>query len=169
MKTMLNKQKKIFNCPLEAGLRALIILDAESPTLFDLQRMSYYDYLLVHSGDVLNAPSSLHPALPYRSGEWLVRREIIERGIGLMVSRELLLKRFTDNGIFYLASPLTSPFLTHFTSEYYQALKLRADWLKVAFSETKTETISELMHAQSTVWGAEFKNDSIFRGSRFEY
>jgi len=49
-----------FNGPLEAGIRAVAILGAAHPKAFDLQRLTAFDYLLVHTGDV-GGPESLHP------------------------------------------------------------------------------------------------------------
>lgn len=74
-----------FNSPLETGIRSLAILAAGHPVTFDLQRLVEMDYLVVHSGDA-NGPESLHAALPLRAGELLVRRELIEKGLLLMMS-----------------------------------------------------------------------------------
>ena len=86
----LHSPKRPFNTPIESGLRSLIILAEGAPWFYDLQRLVYYDYLLVHSGDVLNGPQSLHPSLPHRSGEILVRRMIVESGLNLMFSKKLI-------------------------------------------------------------------------------
>ena len=79
-----------FNLPVETGLRCLYILDAIYPSASDLQRLVYYDYLLVYSGDVENGPPSLHPSIPHRGGGWLVRRQMVETGLNLMFSKELV-------------------------------------------------------------------------------
>jgi hypothetical protein len=84
-----------FNSPLECGLRALALLAAAQPAACDLQRLVFYDYLLVHSGDVPAGPDSIHPPTPLRSGEALVRRHWIERGLLLMISRELIIRTFS--------------------------------------------------------------------------
>ena len=78
-----------FNSALETGVRTLAILIACYPTAHDLGRLVQYDYLTVHSGDA-NGPPSLHPPLPLRSGELLVRRGLIESGLRLMMSRSLV-------------------------------------------------------------------------------
>lgn len=77
-----------FNSALEAGVRTLSVLVASHPKAHDLGRLVQYDYLTVHSADA-DGPPSLHPALPLRSGELLVRRGLIESGLRLMVSRAL--------------------------------------------------------------------------------
>ena len=45
-----------FNSPLECGLRTLTLLAASQPSACDLQRLIFYDYLLIHSGDVPGGP-----------------------------------------------------------------------------------------------------------------
>ena len=75
-----------FNSPIETGVRALILLAESYPDQLDLQRLLEFDYILVHTTDV-DGPPSIHPALPLRSGELLVRRHLIERGLMLMMSR----------------------------------------------------------------------------------
>src|SRR5689334_10655553 len=95
-----------FNSPLECGLRPLVLLQAAQPAACDLQRLVFYDYLLVHSADVPEGPESIHPATPLRSGEALVRRHWIERGLLLMISRELVIRTFSAQGILYQASSL---------------------------------------------------------------
>src|SRR5258708_7209997 len=99
------------NSPLECGLRTLTLLAASRPSACDLQRLIFYDYLLIHSGDVSGDPESIHPATPLRSGEALVRRHWIERGLLLMLSRELIVRTFSDSGILYAATPWTESFL----------------------------------------------------------
>ena len=78
-----------FNSPIETGVRALILLAESYPDQLDLQRILEFDYIMVHTGDV-DGPPSIHPALPLRSGELMVRRQFIERGLMLMISRGLV-------------------------------------------------------------------------------
>jgi hypothetical protein len=91
-----------FNSPIETGVRALILLAEAYPQGFDLQRILEYDYMMVHTGDFENGPPSIHPALPLRSGELLVRRELIDRGLMLMVSRALATRQPTKQGFAHL-------------------------------------------------------------------
>ena len=86
-----------FNSPIETGMRALILLAESYPQQLDLQRILEFDYIMVHTGDV-DGPPSIHPALPLRSGELLVRRQLIERGLLLMISRGLVRRHATPNG-----------------------------------------------------------------------
>src|ERR1700752_4884432 len=117
-----------FNSPIETGTRALILLAQSYPSRLDLQRLLEYDYIMVHTGDV-DGPPSVHPALPLRSGELLVRRQLIERGLLLMMSRGLVSRHYTEHGITYQAQDEAGPFLDGLTAEYLNDLKDRATWV----------------------------------------
>ena len=96
-----------YNTPIESGLRMLYLLVEAYPQLLNLQRLVYYDYLLVHSGDIPNGPQSLHPATPFRGAEWIVRRKKLSDGLDLMFSKDLISKTFNSTGILYCATDLT--------------------------------------------------------------
>lgn len=151
-----------FNTPIETGLRALYLLSALAPTKVDLQRVIYYDYLLVHSSDP-EGPPSLHPAFPHRSGELLVRRQLLSLGLDLMFSKELLVKSFESSGVLYSASELTEPFLAHLGSPYSQRLRQLALWVNEAFRNYTDSDLSKYMNQQLGRWGAEFNRESVLR------
>jgi hypothetical protein len=150
-----------FNSPLECGLRALALLVAATPATCDLQRLVFYDYLLVHSGDVPNGPDSIHPATPLRSGEALVRRHWIERGLLLMISRELVTRNFSERGIMYEASPLTASFLSYMEEPYTRKLQDRAQWVITTFGEYSDYQLVEFFKANLDRWGGEFIREEL--------
>jgi hypothetical protein len=146
-----------FNSPLECGLRALALLEAAGrDRACDLQRLVFFDYLLVHSGDVLDGPPSIHPATPLRSGEALVRRQWLERGLLLMVSRELILRNFSDTGIDYTASEITTAFLAYLEQPYTQQLRERAKWVVSQFGEYSSAELVSFFRENLDRWGGEF-------------
>src|SRR5882757_5789126 len=121
-------ETQTFNSPIETGVRALILLAESYPDQLDLQRLLEFDYILVHTEDV-DGPPSIHPALPLRSGELLVRRQLIERGLLLMASRGLVSLHATPNGFAYQAEDDAGPFLDALSAEYLRELKDRAAWV----------------------------------------
>jgi hypothetical protein len=145
-----------FNSPIETGMRALILLAESYPQLLDLQRILEFDYLLVHSGDV-DGPPSIHPALPLRSGELLVRRQLIERGLSLMISRGLIARHATALGFMYQAEDDAGPFLDALTAEYHDELKDRATWVVDRFSETNDQNIRLMLSQIFDQWSREFQ------------
>jgi hypothetical protein len=150
-----------FNSPLECGLRTLVLLRAAQPLACDLQRLIFYDYLLVHSGDVPEGPESIHPPTPLRSGEALVRRHWIERGLGLMISRELVIRTFSDKGIMYEASPLTESFLGYMREPYTKKLQERAEWVIARFGNYADSRLVDFFKANLDRWGGEFIREEL--------
>jgi hypothetical protein len=135
----------------------LFVLDAADGAAADLQRLVAYDYLLVHSGDVALGPPSLHPAVPFRGTEFLVKRRLVEAGLNQMFSRELLDKVFASSGIVYRRTPLTAPFTLLLTSKYADALRRRARWLVREFGDMDDNDLAAFMTSNVGRWGAEFE------------
>jgi hypothetical protein len=145
-----------FNSPLETGVRALILLAEAYPESLDLQRILEFDYLMVHSGDV-GGPPSLHPALPLRSGELLVRRQLIERGLLLMMSRGLIQRLASDAGLSYQADDAAGPFLDALSADYLNDLKLRASWVISTFGHMSDTDIRKALSTVYDQWTREFQ------------
>jgi hypothetical protein len=82
-----------------------------------------------------------------------------------MICKELVEQQFTDDGITYAASDLTAPFLSHFHSKYATLLKERASWVAHHFHGYSDEALAAFMTENIGRWGAEFKRESILRGS----
>jgi hypothetical protein len=147
---------RTFNSPIETGMRALILLAESYPTQLDLQRLLEYDYIMVHTGDV-DGPPSVHPALPLRSGELLVRRELIERGLMLMISRGLVTQHATSKGFMYQAEDDAGPFLDTLDAEYLFDLKDRATWVVNRFHDMSDQDIRLMLTKVYDQWSREFQ------------
>src|ERR1017187_8890027 len=145
-----------FNSPIETGVRALILLAESYPDQLDLQRILEFDYIMVHTGDV-DGPPSIHPALPLRSGELLVRRELIDRGLMLMISRALVTREATAQGFMYRAEDDAGPFLDSLTAEYINDLRNRAAWVVGRFGATSDQEIRVLLSQIYDQWSREFQ------------
>jgi len=157
------QQTRPFNTPIESGLRLLFALDQAGGRSFDLQRLVSYDYLLVHSGDVEDGPASLHPAVPFRGSELLVKRELVRAGLDAMFAKELLEKTFEPTGICYRASALTGAFLKLLISSYASALRTRAAWIVTRFANYSDAEFERYMTANVGRWGAEFERLAIIK------
>ncbi|MBA3038735.1 MULTISPECIES: ABC-three component system middle component 2 [Hyphomicrobiales] len=154
---------RLFNTPVECGFRLLFILSASRPALFDVQRLISYDYLLVHSGDVDTSYPSLHPAVPNRGAEWVIKRQVVDTGLSLMCARELVIRNMTDLGIYYSGSDLTSAFVGLLKTSYAEGLRDRAKWLAERFDSYTDERLQSYMAAQVGEWGAEFDTLSALK------
>lgn len=155
--------KSIINSPLEVGLRSLIILDSIYPERIDIDRLVIYDYLIIHTEDVEKKYKSLHPSTPHRSGELLVRRQLLQEGINLMESKGLLKRQFLESGIFYSANNLTGPFINYFETEYSSLLRLYAKYIKEKFNHLNFSDLKNYVMQNLDEWGGEFENESILR------
>lgn len=162
----MNELRRPFNGPVETGLRLLFVLDAIAPRSRDLQRLVYYDYLLLHSRDLGDSgPDSIHPPIPYRSGEILVRRELISMGLELMFSKALVVKRMGQDGVTFAASDLCRPFIGYLETDYANALRIRAQWVAQNFEFFFDAELRNFMNANLGRWGAEFNYEAILRHS----
>ncbi|QOU31009.1 threonine transporter [Vibrio coralliilyticus] len=157
------KKSNVFNSPIETGLRSLILLEAGYPKSFDIERIVFYDYLLVHSGDIKDGPKSIHPNTPHRSGELLVRRPVIEKGLDLMISRGLLTKEYSESGFEYKATELSTPFLDTLDAGYTKKIIGVASWVIESFDDESNEEIRSLIRNNLGVWGGEFLGEAILR------
>lgn len=158
----------VFNSPLEIGLRMLYILNELHPKGCDLQRLVYYDYILVHSSDVPNGPQSIHPSIPHRTSEILIKRELVKNGLTLMNSKQLIKSIFDKTGILYSASELTKPFLEYNNSEYASNLKSVSKWLVNKFEAYSDDKLSLFIKNNMDLWGEEFSNESLLGGGKNE-
>lgn len=153
----------LFNSPMESGLRSLTLLVAGYPNYYDLDRLVIYDYLLVHSGDIENGPKSMHPDTPHRSGEILIKRPVIESGLKNMIAKGLIEARYSESGIAYSATEVSSPFLDSLQANYTQKMIEIADWVIKVFGGYNMESLKKLVNNNLNVWGSEFVNESIVR------
>ena len=145
----------VFNSALETGVRSLVILAANFPGALDLQRLVDFDYLTVHTGDV-DGPESLHPPLPMREGELLVRRKIIESGLSLMMSRGLITRIAGAEGIVYQASDYAKPFVDSLATPYMRSLVASASWVAATFGNMDTSELHNLINSFFDKWTTQF-------------
>jgi hypothetical protein len=158
--TLAYSADRLFNTPLEIGLRCLIIL-SESKAPCDLHRLKIYDYFLLHSEDVESGPDSLHPPSPFRTSELLVRHSLIENGVRLLMAKGLVSPVFGEQGIRYQATDLASPFLSYFDSKYATRARRIAQWVASTFGTVDDATLQNFVNENAGKWGTEFAVESF--------
>lgn len=163
-RTPLSSETYVFNTTLEIGLRCIVILNEIKECPIDLQRLIYFDYIIVHYGDVDPKHESLHPPTPHRSGEILVKRDLVTDGLLLMISKKLIEVEYGANGIFYRASSYCEPFLNHFESRYLLQLREVAKIMAKKFSKYSDRELKKFMTENIDRWGGEFTRESFVRG-----
>ncbi|MGE6699477.1 ABC-three component system middle component 2 [Hyphomonas sp. NPDC076900] len=154
---MSDKSTQVFNSPFETGVRALILLVASFPRKHDLKRLVQYDYLSVHSADA-GGPPSLHPPLPLRSNELLVRRSLVERGLLLMASAGLVRREAQQDGIVYTANDDAGAFVDNLYSDYLMGIKNRAGWVAETFDDLLSDELDTVVNGLFEAWTTEFQS-----------
>ncbi len=117
----------VFNTVLEAGLRSVILLNEYYPTPIGFEEIVKLDYVLIYSED-FGGPNSLHPSVPNRKGELVVRRELVRDGLCLMKRFGLINVNCQKEGIYYSVTGDAEPFIKLMKSEYSLTLKHNAKW-----------------------------------------
>jgi hypothetical protein len=149
----------LFNSALETGVRAVIILDAIHPRAFDIAHLTWCDHLVVHTGDI-GGPPSLHPDIPQRTGELLVRRKLVEDGINLMRRLHLIDADVSANGIQFRATEEASSFVEALRTDYAATLKSRAEWLAQYLLEKSDADLTALITDRIGRWAVEFLGEA---------
>jgi len=152
----MSNSKSPFNSSLETGVRSLTILMAAYPASYDMQRLVDMDYLVVHSGDV-QGPTSLHAPIPLRAGELLIRRELIQQGLLLMMSRGLVERLSLPTGIEYQATDLANSFLSMQSAAYSLMLRECAEWVVAEYQDLTTLEVQQVTRDFLTKWDSEFQ------------
>ena len=146
----------IFNGPVEMALRSLSVMTLFFPMALSIQQLVILDYLMVHSDDVDDGPTGIHPQTPYRGGELVVRRDYLLHGLRLLASRGLCISVYDEDGMRYAASDRAGGFLDALTSQYSKNLRVRAGWVQTKFGETTEADLFAYIDENIANWGVEF-------------
>lgn len=150
------RQPVLFNSPLEAGTRALVVLDASYPKGYDLTEMTWLDHLVVHTADI-GGPESLHPDVPHRSGELMVRRSLVEQGMTIMRRQHLIVLKAERRGLIFRASDDGAAIVENMRTPYAIELKERARWLAKTVGGLKAAELKRLVEDRIGRWNIEFE------------
>ncbi|WP_418643236.1 ABC-three component system middle component 2 [Stutzerimonas kunmingensis] len=144
----------------QAGRREIQAAAAARKTLaYDFFRVlrAPLDYLLVHTGDI-DGPDNLHPPTPMHTAELLVRRKLVEQSLLLMMTRDLVEREVTPEGIKYGAGENAATFLSSVSSNYLLSLKDRAVWLVETIGYLTDEQFKGMMRRFFDKWVEEFQH-----------
>jgi len=156
----------VFNSSLETGIRSVSILTAGFSLKFDLHQMLAFDHIVVHTGDVENGLSSLHPNVHQRNGELLVRRPIVQHGLDLMESKGLVVKEVAKSGITFTASEFAPVFIESLANAYIRELNTRAEWVVDTYKDLGNEMFYEIFNTAFDRWTTEFQIVNLAIGGK---
>jgi hypothetical protein len=151
----------LFNSRLEAGIRAVVVLEALRPETADLSELVLYDHIVVHAAD-LGGPSSLHADIPGRKGELLVRRRLVEASLNMMRSCHLVEQEFGDSGLAWRASDEAAAYVEVLETKYSIHLRLCAEWLAKEVKRWGKAGFKDHVHSVLGDWSEAFSTGSDY-------
>ncbi|MCT3664246.1 hypothetical protein HZR00_17250 [Elizabethkingia anophelis] len=154
---------KLFNSPAEIGLRCLFLLKEFNDTSLSIDKLIYFDYFLIHAGDISSKQNSIHPKYPFRSSEIVVKREPLNAALKHMISKELIEIEYLKTGFFFKISNIGIKVLDYFESEYASQLKRTSKWIYNNYKDHSEEQLQSFFKKNMKKWGGEFINESKFR------
>jgi hypothetical protein len=145
---------RLYNSPLELGIRSLLILDCLNKQT-EIETLMFLDYLSLNTKDI-GGPDSLHAPIPHRGVQVYARKEILSKGIIILISKQLIDIVPTNKGICYQINKTGNKFLEFFTSEYFEELKSRVKWVVEKFNTFSNAELNEFVNSRLDKWGGEF-------------
>lgn len=155
----------LFNSSLEAGIRAVVLLESIRPETADLSEMVLLDHVVVHTSDI-GGPNSLHAEVPGRKGELLVRRSLVAAGLKLMQLCHLVEEDGTPDGLTWRASDLAASYVELLESDYSIRLKECAAWLAVEIRSRTKGGFKAFVREELGDWGDAFSSIGGGTGAR---
>ncbi|MFN3021812.1 ABC-three component system middle component 2 [Chryseobacterium sp. TY3] len=149
-------QNNPFNNPLEVGLRLLCILNEAYPKKISLQSLIYVDYIIIHSGDFDSAIESIHAPVPYRESEIYIRRNLIKNSLDFLLNKSLIDISYDVNGITYLASENSTPFLENLSENYTLELIKRVSWFFNKYESINESILKDIFYKKNNLTHSEF-------------
>jgi hypothetical protein len=146
---------KIYNTPIEIGLRSLVILQSSDNQIMDLEKIMYLDYLCLNTADI-GGPTSLHAPLPNRGVQVFSKKDLIQKGLSIMLTKELINLIVLPEGFFYQISEAGSVFLKLFQTKYFLDLLDRCQWVLSRWGNESTKQIKLFIDDNIQNWGADF-------------
>lgn len=116
------KSNGIYNSSLETSIRLGKLLVEFFPERISIERLIYIDFIIVNLNDFIEGEDSLHPAVPRRDTQAIIKRKLVNDAIDLMKSHGLIEEVYDTTGFTYLASDKTFSFTNSIRSTYIDKL-----------------------------------------------
>lgn len=142
----------LLNGSLESSLRILYILDKFQELRFNVNEIVLLDYYIIHLHDFEKSSQSIHPPIPNRENELLVRREQVIKGIQFLESRSLIQVNYTKYGIKYSTNKLANFLIKYMESDYAEKLSNNISIINTKNIEEILETVENLIKKDSKLW-----------------
>lgn len=159
----MTKKIQIFNSPEEVGVRILLILDICQKRM-SKQRIMYYDYFSLHLKDLDQTQESLHPDNPNHSSEIAIKRDLINKGLDLIIAKGLVSVKYSKTGIYYQYNQLTHEFVNLFQNTYVEELKMNIATVNEFFLKYSDRQIYKYINGNIGKWAGEFESSTFIGG-----
>lgn len=133
----------IYNTPIEVGSRIAMILNCLDDKTLDLDQLAFLDFVLIYSEE-FKGPSNLHPVVPNYLAELPHKRATLHESLDLFISRGLINKLYSKEGILYQANDLTHEFVSCLKSKYYKMAWTNLIWIENNFIDLKQKYEREI-------------------------
>ncbi|WP_294218024.1 ABC-three component system middle component 2 [uncultured Chryseobacterium sp.] len=149
-------QNNPFNNQLEIGLRLLSILNEAFPKKINLQSLIYIDYIIIHSGDFDDKIQSIHAPVPYRESEIFIKRNIIKDSLNFLLYKNLVDISYDHDGITYIATENSTPFLDKLSEQYTEELLIRVKWFFNKYKSIDEIVLRSIFSTRNNLTNTEF-------------
>jgi hypothetical protein len=146
---------RLYNSLLETGIRAVVVLEHLRPVGADLPEMILFDHVVVHTGDH-GGPESLHPPVPERQGELLVRRRLIQQSLQLMQQCHLVGETHDAGGISYHATDEAAAYVELLETPYSEHLKRCSAWIRDEVDRHSKDGFKDRLRERIGHWAEAF-------------
>lgn len=147
----------VFNTPLELGVRMVYLLGALYPKGANIQKLVYLDYAVIYSSD-LGGPNSLHTLVPFRGGEFINKKEVLEESIFLMLNHSIIDVVIDKEGINYYIGDNGFSLISAMNNTYSNKLYKSCQWVTKEFGSYSEEELRNIFFKEGISWGANFLN-----------
>lgn len=153
--SMADPKIKVFNTPIEVGFRALVILREFSGKSLDIEQIMFLDYLSQNTNDI-GGPKSLSAPIPNRGVQVYARKELLHKGIVILLSKELISFESNETGFSYSINEAGKKMLELFNTKYYHDLTERSAWVIEKFGDMNLMEMRTFMNDNISNWRGEF-------------
>jgi len=128
------------------------------------QRIMYYDYFSLHLNDLDQTKESLHPDNPNHSSEIAIKRDLINKGLDLIIAKGLVSVKYSKTGIYYQINRLTHEFVNLFQNTYVEELKMNIATVNEFLLKYSDRQIYKYINSNIGKWAGEFENSALTGG-----
>ncbi|WP_146196690.1 ABC-three component system middle component 2, partial [Acinetobacter stercoris] len=116
---------KIYNNPLELGIRGCFAIYYNHPIHMTINKIAYLDYMTIYSKKFIGI-ESLHPEVPMHQMEFLLRFELLKNGLNQMIKKNFLNISYENYNLYYIRGENLFSFINLLDSDYHIQLLERS-------------------------------------------